>query len=158
MVSLKTINYNRQKSDKKVWHFLLLCLHRWFRHKISEINRIIIFAENCQKFFWVWGFLLWFGRVTGNDNIILSRLIMAYVGTPWPPWFFRLLFCSMGKLIYRRSYCTHTYLIFMSAGRRNVENRKMSNYLRIGNYSSQKCSFFLYEKSFFALVNFTCKT
>ena len=54
------------------------------RHKISEINRIIIFAENCQKIFLGRGFLPWIGRVTGNDNIILSRLIYLFI--PGPFW------------------------------------------------------------------------
>ncbi len=58
----------------KSWYLLLRCLHLR-SDTIREIN------QN-YHFYWKWpenflgrGFLPWVGRVTGNDNIILSRLM-----------------------------------------------------------------------------------
>ncbi len=64
---------------------LLLCLHRRsnvMEHKISEINRIITFAGKLTVTFLGRGFLPWVDRVTGNDNIILYRLIKLALSAP----------------------------------------------------------------------------
>ena len=47
MVSLKAINYNRQRSYEIII-FIVALFASAIEHKISEINRIITFAENCQ--------------------------------------------------------------------------------------------------------------
>ena len=51
MVSLKTINCNRQKSDE-----IMIVIVALFASAIGHNNRIIIFTENGQKFFWIGGF------------------------------------------------------------------------------------------------------
>ncbi len=50
MVNLKTINYNRQRGYEIIIFIvgLLFFFASAIEHKISEINRIITFVENCQ--------------------------------------------------------------------------------------------------------------
>ncbi len=72
----------------KSWYLLLLCLHLRSA-KLTKINQNYHFYWKWPEIFWGQGFLPWVGRVTGNDNIILSRLmtillqISEHFGQKW---------------------------------------------------------------------------